>query len=333
MTTPQNRMYWLHAHSPVHVGAGSGVGVIDLPIMREAVTNWPLIPGTAIKGVLSDKHGADEKQRNPDGKTGDELKRATLRRLAFGRSGNEQPSNAGALVFTDAQIVCFPVRSMFGTFAWVTCPFALSRLKRDLMRAGTGSDLPDVSLPGTANEQGSIEVHVPDSPASVLVETNEIYFEDLDFVAKLCGNAAKWAKAIADQVFPAPTDNDSGEKKKKTGDAPWSELFQQRFAVVPDDVFTFLCETATQVDARTKIDSETKIVADGQLWYEESLPTETILAGRVWCDKVYGERNGITMDDLFNEFCNANEENQFLQIGGNASVGRGQVQIRFACQK
>src|SRR5688572_24809920 len=40
---PDNtRVYWLQALTPLHVGAGRGVGYIDLPIMREKVTQWPL---------------------------------------------------------------------------------------------------------------------------------------------------------------------------------------------------------------------------------------------------------------------------------------------------
>lgn len=46
------RMYWVHAITPLHVGSGRGVGFIDLPIMREKVTGWPLVPGSAVKGVM-----------------------------------------------------------------------------------------------------------------------------------------------------------------------------------------------------------------------------------------------------------------------------------------
>ena len=46
------KMYWMHALTPRHVGSGCGVGFIDLSIMRDAVTNRPLVPGSAVKGVL-----------------------------------------------------------------------------------------------------------------------------------------------------------------------------------------------------------------------------------------------------------------------------------------
>ena len=44
--------YWIHAVTPLHVGAGRGLGYIDMPIAREKATNWPYIPGSSIKGVM-----------------------------------------------------------------------------------------------------------------------------------------------------------------------------------------------------------------------------------------------------------------------------------------
>ena len=55
--------YWIHTITPLHVGAGKGLGYIDLPIAREKVTNWPYIPGSSVKGVISDYYGADEESR------------------------------------------------------------------------------------------------------------------------------------------------------------------------------------------------------------------------------------------------------------------------------
>ncbi len=73
----------------------------------------------------------------------------------------------------------------------------------------------------------------------------------------------------------------------RLGDAAWREQFKKRFVVLPDIAFDFLCETGTEVNTRVKIDDETKTVATGALWTEESLPPETILAGIVQCDRVF----------------------------------------------
>ncbi|MBI4025772.1 MAG: hypothetical protein HY360_12380 [Verrucomicrobia bacterium] len=35
--------------TPLHVGAGSSVGAIDQPVMRERHTGFPIIPGSALK--------------------------------------------------------------------------------------------------------------------------------------------------------------------------------------------------------------------------------------------------------------------------------------------
>jgi CRISPR/Cas system CMR subunit Cmr4 (Cas7 group RAMP superfamily) len=58
--------------------------------------------------------------------------------MAFGvaSDGGQSSSNAGALIPTDARLVCLPVRSFQGTFAWCASPLALRMLHRDLTLAG-----------------------------------------------------------------------------------------------------------------------------------------------------------------------------------------------------
>jgi CRISPR-associated protein Cmr4 len=47
----------------------------------------------------------------------------------FGPERNAS-DHAGAIAFTDATLVTFPVRSLRNTFVHATCPSALARLKR-----------------------------------------------------------------------------------------------------------------------------------------------------------------------------------------------------------
>ena len=47
--------------------------------------------------------------------------------------------------------------------------------------------------------------------------------------------------------------------------------------IVHDDIFSFLTRNATSVQPHIAIDSTTKTVKDGALWFEESLPPETLL--------------------------------------------------------
>ena len=293
------QIYWLHTLSPTHVGTGRGVGYIDLPIHRDKVTNWPLVPGSAFKGVWADHFRATEDNRRSDPKLG----------LAFGRASDQETnaSNAGALVPTDARLVCLPVRSFQGTFAWCTSPLALQMLQRDLSLAGM-ADLPSVP-PALAD--GVIHR----TTMTKLEDGGRIFLEDLDFTGKECAMATAWAKRLAEWVFP-------GDENKT-----WRDRFVERFAVVPDTVFDFLTETGTEVSARVRIDDDLKTVKRGQLWNEESLPAETILAGLVCCDRVYARQsNGITAGDLVREFATSTLS---LQIGGKATIGRGRVRCVF----
>ena len=277
--------YWLHAMTPLHVGAGRGLGYIDMPIAREKVTTWPYIPGSSVKGVIADHFGASD----------DDTRRKDVHlRAAFGTSGSDNDCAAGALVFTDANILCLPVRSFYGTFAWVTSPFCLKRVGMN------------ISLPNFPKES---DAFIPND-AVLAGDDGKIYLEDLDINTQKLSEAGKIADDIAASLFHDYKD--------------WQKIFAERFAVVSDDLFTFLCESGTEVNAHIRINSKTGIVEGGALWYEESLPVETILTGRIWCDKVFVD--GVTDKELFERFCG---HDLTLQIGGKASTGKGLVQCIF----
>lgn len=292
VNSSQAALFWVHALSPLHVGSGRGLGYIDLPIIREKVTNFPYIPGSAVKGVLADYHHATDKNRRAN----------SMEAIAFGlQSAQANESNSGSLVFTDARLVCMPVRSMAGTFAWCTSPTLLRRFKRDMESLGMTCSL---DIPEPPQEQG---FHTQDS---ALVSETNIYLEDLDIIAMNNETASAWADFFAAKLFPQ-------EEKERTA-------FVKRFIILADDVFNFLCETGTEVAAHIKIDPDKKTVAHGALWYEESLPAESILCGIVWCDRIYG--SDYTPEKLMDRFAN---DIPMLQFGGKATTGKGIVRCLF----
>ena len=298
---PNTRIYWLHALSPTHAGIGRGVGYIDLPIDRDGVTGWPILRGSGFKGVWADHHRATADARRND---------PTLR-AAFGIAGDDNNSNAGALIPTDAKLVCLPVRSFRGTFAWAASPLCLQMLRRTLILAG----LTKVPTAPASLDEGKAH----HTTTSVLAEGNSIYLEDLDFAAQKCDTATAWATLIAENVF--------------ADDPAWQDQFKKRFVVLPDSAFDFLCETGTEVHTRVRIDDEMKTVAKGALWTEESLPAETILMGLIQCDRVFqkdGSNGTIKPEELIAKFAtNHPAKPLILQIGGKATVGRGQVRCVF----
>lgn len=111
------------AETPIHPGAGRGMGVVDLPVAREASTDYPVVVGSSLKGALRDK----------------------AKRLGFDAVNAcfGTQDSAGDLMVSDARLLLLPVRSLTTSFRWVTCPHLIERYRRDLRRAGLNC-LPEV---------------------------------------------------------------------------------------------------------------------------------------------------------------------------------------------
>lgn len=113
----------LFAESPIHPGTGRSMGVVDLPVAREAATDYPVLVGSGLKGALRDKS---------------ETTKRVEAAQRFGR-----PDQAGDLLVSDGRLLLLPVRSLTGAYRWVTCPHIIERFRRDLLRAGL-SPLPEI---------------------------------------------------------------------------------------------------------------------------------------------------------------------------------------------
>lgn len=109
-------MLGLLAEAPIHPGTGRGAGVVDLPVAREAATDYPVLVGSSLKGALKDKA-----ERRIADRT-DEL---------FGKT-----DRAGDLLVSDARLLLLPVRSLSGAYRWTTCPHLIERYARDRIRTG-----------------------------------------------------------------------------------------------------------------------------------------------------------------------------------------------------
>lgn len=118
----------LFARTPVHVGAGNSVGAVDSPVQRERHTKIPIIPGSSLKGVLSDLWNED-------------FKRTETGKKLFGEDDNNADAKSGSLLIGEARVLAFPVRSAKGMFAWISCPLVLRRFQRE---TGTEFSVPDV---------------------------------------------------------------------------------------------------------------------------------------------------------------------------------------------
>ncbi len=289
------RMLYMQAITAIHSGTGQGIGYIDQPVARDPTTGWPIVPGSSIKGVLRARsEGIDP----------------AMTTAVFGAKTANASDHAGAVLFPDAHLVALPVRSLYGSFAWVTCPLVLKHWERDMKGLGQA-----VSLPALSIGANSFDALV--TTGSALVNNNTVYLEAYDFAANIFTDADAIAQAIAGSAFSDPA---------------WQVIFTQRLMIVSGFVFDRLCDAALEVTARIRLQEETKTVARGGLWYEESVPAESIfatplLAGDVDIDAVHGTRiAGVSMDRLWDHLRDISNE-AMLQVGGNASVGKGLVRF------
>ena len=150
----QHALLGLITETSLHAGTGTSVGVIDLPIMREAHTGWPCVFGSAVKGALRAK--ANQK------------KHAWVTDV-FGPDTQNASDHAGALAVGDARLLLLPVRSLTSHFKWVTCPALLARAAADARRLGM-----TVSVAPVAPSQED-EAITPEQEGSLFLE--EFHFK------------------------------------------------------------------------------------------------------------------------------------------------------------
>jgi CRISPR-associated protein Cmr4 len=257
MSEADHQLYLLHALTPLHVGGDEGVGGIDLPTMREVHTDYPIVPGSSVKGVLRE---AAELSHGPD---------SAEVRGAFGPPQAESGDFRGGLIFTDANLLALPVRSLYGTFAWVTCEPALSRLARDLEVAGLAEPMPDFSA--IDRESGLVPAGEDGAALSALVvqtPASRVFLEELALRAVPSAEVASLAAKLAGWLWP-----DENERARS--------FFVRRLLIVHEDVFSFYTRLGLELRSRVKIDRDTGTAADSGPWAEEHMPAETVLVGLI----------------------------------------------------
>lgn len=289
----------LLAETFIHPGSGQNEGAIDLPVARERSTNYPFIAGSSLKGALLDgicqrqgvKPSDIERVRDlQQAETKDETIDPKIKAKAEAIiAGFGRQDNAGELLIGDAQLLLLPVRSLSDAYRWVTCPLLLERLKRSLQRA-LGEAMELPEPPAKGTYLGAGSQHV------------RLYLEELGFThhARIAADA-DWIKRIGDLIF-----------HKEVADR-----LARQLVVLDNGDFDWFATNALPVHARNILDGETK--ESKNLWYEETLPPDTVMFS------VISQRNShsTALTGLKNELGN------YLQAGGNETVGQGWFAIRW----
>ncbi|NOY25478.1 MAG: type III-B CRISPR module RAMP protein Cmr4 [Oligoflexia bacterium] len=314
--------------TPTHCGTGQASGAVDLPIAREAHTRLPVLPASTLKGVVRDWFGqpadgtdaykavktlfgprplkrktgtskkteADEDEAKTDDQKMDDQKTDDQK--------TEKTVNlqAGDVVFLEGMLLAFPVRSLTGVYRMVTSPMLIQRLRRLMLALGT-------RLPST------FTCPVPGEGSALLPskQSGPISLEDRVFSSARCSASdqvdtlAKWLGRFV---------------SREVGDSDRAAL-AERLVVVPDETLQDLALRGTQVSARIVLNHKHK--TSDNLWYEETLPPDTLFAV-VMADRP-GTKRGPTdkLREALPRHAKVKKNQRYGQLGGNVTVGQGLV--------
>jgi len=303
-----SRILYLFTRTPLHVGAGASVGAIDQPIVRERHTGFPIIPGSSLKGTFADlwnddllpdprKVNANRKSRVTD--DGSSSSTAWL----FG-SDNDKHASAGALQFSEARLLAFPIRSAKGSFAWITSPLLLQRAVRD----GVLAESLIAGLKEPEDSQATYDGGT-DSPIDLAgrLVLEEYTFQQLRPLPT--GLAPRFSALMPDQV--------------------WKDAVSNRLVMISNGMMSFFSRNACEIAQHVRISDETGTAEKGGLFNQENVPSETLFYSVL--NAMPERRSGSNTTprsgaDALNTFAERVKDS-VLQFGADASTGLGYCSV------
>lgn len=265
-------MLMMKCETPLHMGSGTEIGSVDMPIQREKHTGFPKMEASGIKGVLSSQVKDESKG------------------VIFGEENGQD--GAGNLQISDGKILFLPVRVNRGIFIWVTCPYVLSQ--------------------AMGHYRENTEKFESDGQA---ISDNEIYLltEKKEPEENLIVEDYNMKIRKINQL-PSTVLNHIGALSRE----PYiTGKLKNDLYLVSDQVFSYFCEFGTEVATRIRI-NEDGIVKDGALFTEEFLPEQTIL---------YTVLDNLSENKVVDDYIKNFKEQQYIQFGANASLGKGIVSM------
>jgi CRISPR-associated protein Cmr4 len=310
-----SKLLHLFTRTPLHVGAGASAGAIDQPILRERHTGFPIIPATSLKGSFADQWPATHddgkggkqrlatEERDINGKKTQVLKQADEAAWLFG-SDTTDLSFAGALLFSEARVLAFPIRSARGSYAWITCPLMLQRAKRDGVISGAISITEPKDDEAIFSESGPLSLNVKVKG----VDRTQVVLEEYTFT-----NTGAYPEALAKELAGLIED----------------ELFKsitERLVILSNGMMSHFATTACEIAQHVRISDETGTADEGGLFNQENVPSETLFYSILSAtrSRVPSGEFGIKSEE---EACAAFQtkigEIKVFQFGGDASTGLG----------
>ncbi|MBK1735774.1 type III-B CRISPR module RAMP protein Cmr4 [Halorhodospira abdelmalekii] len=296
-----NAALFLYSVSPVHMGAGTATGVIDSPIQREVHTQHPSFAGSGLKGAI--RHGFKALGGNE----------AFADKLFGPRDG---ALHAGAVSIGDAQLIALPVRTRRQGYAYATSPLALARLQRLLNQIGvhhewTVPDLPD------GDQTRAPAALTPGGLEKLTSDGSRLHLEVFELAAQADPGVAAIGEWLSEHALSSAHNGYFRDK-----------LARDLVVLSDTDLAYFSCN-AMVIEPHVSIDPETGTADGGFLFYTENLPPESLLVAPVMTSAERSGEKSLDSAAVMGQLRTALDHNT-LQIGGDATTGRGLVTARLA---
>lgn len=294
-----SKALFIYCVSPIHMGAGTAIGLIDNPIQRERHTDYPMMAGSGLKGAVRHRFQADGWSKD-------------LIARIFGPETNAS-DHAGAISFGDAQLVAFPVRCAKRAYVYATSPTALARTKRLLQTIGVDCKwpIPEVQprFCRVIENKGPVDNNQP------------LYLEAFELTAIGSTELLEIAEFLSEKALPA-------------GDAYafFREKLKTDLVLLPDEDFGYFVKNATVVEPHVRIDNITGTASEGGLFYTENLPPESLLLAPLMATAERSGKGAMQAEEVLAAVLESSQglkglNGQLVQVGGDATTGRGQIVV------
>ena len=264
-------------------------------VLIGALAETPVHPGTGQSGGTIDLPVAREGGTNYPFIPGSSSKGSTKQRTGGDPEFFGTPAKQGSMMFGDFRLLLLPLRSSDGAYKWATCPHLLERLRRDLDYAGYTWTVPR-----------------PDNLAE-----GEIFASSANQATLLLEEMAFGVKAPPDPAIPAALARLLPEAEAYQATR---ERVPRQLLIMSDDDFGWFARFGLPVHAHNVLDKDTKTSTN--LWYEESLPADTLLYSVVAPRTAACGPNTDAAKALDKVLAKLRDD-PWIQFGGNETTGHG----------
>jgi CRISPR-associated protein Cmr4 len=231
---------------------------------------------------------------------------------------------AGAIQFSEAKLLAFPIRSAKGSFAWITCPLMLERASGDgVLDKGLVPQFPKPAH-GQPDKSDELAFFGVNGPLALKVRD---------------GNSEKTQVVLEEYTFTHTGELPNGLGKALADllqdDPVWAEV-KDRLVILSNGMMSFFAQNACEVAQHVRINDETGTAAGGALFNQENVPSEAFFYSVL---HAFDERTAHKAKEQRRPAAAAlaafeeKADGHVFQFGGDASTGLGYCTVKLDGEK